>query len=423
MPSKRRLLLCRLGFIVLCVVPTMIVATGIALPHRRQPWEDRTFQHLGLTATIGQVSRPRPNSTLLQGVVLADPEVGNVANVRAVEIDESAETLRLSLVHPEVRADRLDLICRSIQQRLLRKKLLATSIEADCRQLTLLVGVQGADPRPIATFADVKCRIAGTAKGSILDMRFSLPGNQPSRPCQLTIERQSTADGDPTVVWLANTHGCFVPCQVISAVFPPLGRLGSDCHFRGSIRGVAGNDGWTGSVRGEFAQVDLYRLVQEQFLHTLDGMADITLTQLDFRGSKIVAAQGRLRSARGVIGNSLLRSAAEHLGCRLENGLTGTATRFSAIDFEFDVATDVLTLHGRCKAQPTTMIQGALGEPLLDEPAIATQLAALARTLVPHSDFQVPLTRETSKLLSLFPIPSLQHHGRNQAPRAVLRLE
>lgn len=423
MISKRRLRLCRWGFLLLCVVPTIVVATGIALPNRCQPWEDLARDQTGLVATIGEVSHPEPNATLLQKVVLADPDVGVVAKLRAVEIDGSDKTFTFSLTHPEIRADRLDRVCRAIQQRALRKRPLLTGIEAYCRQLTLLLPAKGAkSPSPIATLSDVKCRITATAKGNKFDLRFSLAGSASASPCRLTIERQSSGNSEPSVAWQIATHDCFVPCRVLSSVFPPLDRLGPDCQFRGSIQGVTNRQGWTGSVQGEFTEIDLYRLVQEQFLHTLEGAADVTLTELKFHNSQIVVAKGRLRGQRGTIGNSLLAAAAEHLGCRSQNNLAGTATRYRVIDFSFDVLSDRVALRGNCKAQPTTMIEGVLGEPLLDEPKHASRLAALARTLVPHRDVQVPLTRETSKLLSLFPIPTLQGK-QSQAPRAVLRLD
>lgn len=424
MPSKRRMLLCRLSFILLCVVPTLVVATGIIFPNRRQPWEKRVFQELGLNARIGYVDRPKPQTIVLGQIDISDPDFGAVASLHAVEIQENSEVLRLRLVHPEVRLDRLDLLYRAVEQHIMRKQLLDRRVEITCRQLTLSNPPTGnGNSGPVATFNNVVCRIASSAEGCQLDLSFSPTSTVTTEPCRMRIERAVSARSGVLVKWRADTHGNEVSCDSFSALFPSLARLGGNTSFRGSLDGYSNDHGWNGNVSGSFGNVDMYRLVQEQFPHTFDGLANVQFGLLEIRNNKVVRATGNLRSERGTIGNSLIEAAANQLGCRLENGLAGTATRYRLIDVTFEVSAEGVTIVGNCQARPATMIEGQLGQPLLAHPESRQPLAALARMLVPQSDVQVPLTRETSKLLSLFPIPSLQQHQKPGVPRTTLRLE
>jgi hypothetical protein len=423
MSSKRQMLLYRAGFILLCVVPTLIVAIGAVIPNRPRTWEDRVFRQLGLPASIGKVKHPRPNTTVLEQVVISDPDSGVVSRLHAVEVQETSETLELRLVHPEIRADRIDLLFRAIQQHVMRQQLLDRSIDVTCPQLVLLSpDAQSDDLRPTATIENANCRIAATAKGCKLDLRFSPPGTQGAPPCQVVVEKQGSVSEGSAVKLIVDTRDHFISCSAFSALFPPLKHLGAECQFRGKIQGQLVRSGWSGNISGEFAQLDLYQLIQDQFPHVFDGLATVNIAALEFQNSQIVRASGRLRSARGVIGNSLIQAAADKLGCGLDGELTGMSTRFRTIDISFEVSTKGVTIAGNCQANPTTLIEGQFGEPLLKQPASSQPLAALARMLVPDSDVQVPLTRETSKLLSVFPIPSIETHKQSGLPRATLRL-
>ena len=73
-------------------------------------------------AEIGRVDCPRPNTTVLGKVVVSDPEFGTVSRLHAVEVQDTSEVLRLRLIHPEIRADRLELLCRVIQEQLMRRR-------------------------------------------------------------------------------------------------------------------------------------------------------------------------------------------------------------------------------------------------------------------------------------------------------------
>ena len=117
MHRKTRILLCRIAFIGLCVLPTTVVAgwivtratTGNAVALKAE-WERELTSRIGLVASIGEVSYPCPQIARLQSVKLLDPETQHlVAEAAVVEIEKEAagwmvDAAGLSIVASELAA-------------------------------------------------------------------------------------------------------------------------------------------------------------------------------------------------------------------------------------------------------------------------------------------------------------------------------
>ena len=79
MHDKARIAVCGWGFLLLCVVPTVLTCGFIAFhwlsiksPAAKAEWERELAQRLGVA--IDGLSYPRPGLAELSGVRLADPE-------------------------------------------------------------------------------------------------------------------------------------------------------------------------------------------------------------------------------------------------------------------------------------------------------------------------------------------------------------
>src|SRR4051812_10560515 len=90
--------LCRLGFILLAVVPTsaiLVAANWLGSDARRVEHETELSQRLGLSVKLGRVVLPRPNVVRYKGISLADPETNRpLAKAKALELtsEERATT-------------------------------------------------------------------------------------------------------------------------------------------------------------------------------------------------------------------------------------------------------------------------------------------------------------------------------------------
>ena len=67
--TRRRF--CRAGFVLLCVVPTLLVvgwATWLRRPEYRDLIARRLSERLGFAVTLADVRHPHPDLTLLEGL-------------------------------------------------------------------------------------------------------------------------------------------------------------------------------------------------------------------------------------------------------------------------------------------------------------------------------------------------------------------
>jgi len=94
MQFSTRLLLCRLGLVLFCLLPTLLVSIWIAWRStsafgaaKRAEWERELAVRLGVIVVIKQVSYPQPAIARLTDLQLLDPEtLGAVARAGIVEV-------------------------------------------------------------------------------------------------------------------------------------------------------------------------------------------------------------------------------------------------------------------------------------------------------------------------------------------------
>src|SRR4051794_15313824 len=101
-------MLCRLGFIAFCVVPTVGVfawsGSRTTESHGKSLAAELSSE-LRLTVSLSGVSYPRPGAALYEGLSLADPETAKpLARMRFVEIGGSDGLSTLVVSQPEVDA-------------------------------------------------------------------------------------------------------------------------------------------------------------------------------------------------------------------------------------------------------------------------------------------------------------------------------
>ena len=87
MHDRTRRLLCRAGFLALCVLPTATVwawtSSWTGAGHRNAVAE-RAFAEARPAGMLADVAYPKPGLTLLEGLQLADPETAAAAGANAV---------------------------------------------------------------------------------------------------------------------------------------------------------------------------------------------------------------------------------------------------------------------------------------------------------------------------------------------------
>jgi hypothetical protein len=420
MNFQLRLFLCRLGFLLLCVLPTAIVGGWIVTRSFRSganaqitEWERELTGRLGLIAEIERLSYPRRDVACLVGLKLLDPETRRiVAQSSEVEIASLANGWQAAASQVVVDGDELASLARIVEQRILRGPAqfgsgnATTHIALVPQNVLLRFGDQH------QTLEQAGGDLEVSADAVKLAVQFRLAGVRgAAEPLRLTVIRDR-AESPPRTQWQLVTRGTALPCRLAAGFAPQLAHLGHDCQFSGVIHIGDSPHGVRGQVAGTLFNVDLDALVTEQFPHQLSGQATVRIDQALVEKDKLIELRGAMQAHHGAISRSLVAAAAEHLGLTANatasepRGGENIAFRQLAIDFRLTGRS--LTLAG--SADPTTagtLVGSASGPILSAPPDHAVAAAALLRTVLPNSELQVPAARQTMGLLNLLPVPDV----------------
>ena len=351
MHDSTRRLICRLVFVGLCLVPTgslcawvVYRASPIYAWQARSTWQRTIYELTGMQATIHRVRNPTATKTLLENVVLIDPDSDQVvARIRVLEVTKTDLGYVAVASQPEIEVGQLRVLSRRLQSRLLEGPLPQFPTQILAGEVTLL------HSRQPLTCTNLRCLTTPLDQSLQVTLEFHLAGLEDQSPTQLRVLRQR-ATAPPSTLWELHTGSTSLPCALISDCLPESQALGSTCHFQGTAWFEENSSGWDGEITGQFSEVDLERLI-EPFPHKLTGHAVLTLSHTTIRDGRLVEAVGALQSSGGVISRSLLGSASQSLGitaASTDQVVGDTLLAYRQMAFNFQAGSTELQLTGEC---------------------------------------------------------------------------
>lgn len=414
--------LCRGLFLAVAVLPVLSVAAWAAVanwPGRSERWQRELSRHLGLAVQLDDAREPAPGVTLLSQLELRDPESGQpILSARALEFRTTGTSEQWIAFQPQWNARGLDAAASLIRRRLREQTLgLAPTLRIECRELTIESGDYA------QTLVGVLGTFARTQHGAKNAWQFRLAGDDPqSPPVVVVIARErvatssaaETAAAETTAVATTleiHTAGRALPLAPLADWYPGLRRLGPTAEFRGrlAVTDISGQTQLT--CAGELLDVDLNELVTAQFPHKFGGQATITLPEARLENGRLVSAKGTLVSRGGTIGRSLLRAAADHLGCQAASEPGETAAkpsaapqylRYDQLAIDFEITGGQLTLRAPAESgsPPSASAprrplivrtqQSLLSEPLENPQPLVRMIQVLSATT--HNTPTIPTT-------------------------------
>jgi len=428
MHDRTRRLLCRIGFLTLCVAPTLFIVTWICVVHsptyvaqQKATWERTLSDQLGLIVSLKSVSHPTRGSILLEDVDLTDAETGSrVARIRQVEMGQSGGQFVLFASQPEVQGEQIWRLWEVLHERILRGQA-AAGLRA--KLVAGEVTVHRADGEGASTLTDVRCQLAPTRDGPQATIEFRDVALQMAEPAQLRVTRNRQVT-PPATRWELNTRSTALPCSLLADQLDVLTWLGDEATFQGTVEAMPTAVGWQGEITGRFRSVDLDRVVTNRYDHKLSGAAEIVFRRAEFRGGKLLDAAGDVTCDGGVVSWSLLDQARKSLGfvadARVRAVEADTLWKYRQLKFGFTLNEEGLRIVGLCHAVGEgVVLADSYGALLTDKPQEIAQVVALVRTLASENGEQVPATPEAYQLLHVLPIPSDSESPAVAIPRRI----
>jgi hypothetical protein len=405
--ERTRKTYCRLGFLALCAAPAfgaaLWAASRTSEEHRETCAAD-LGKLLRMSATVEEVTHPRPGSVRYDGLALADPETREpVASVASLTIRDEEAVTSLIASGVVLYGERAGLIWDAIVA-----QLRAMGDQADLRLIA--TDVEVTLPGSSFPLTDLRGGIDRARERSAAWISFrGADSTAESKPIVARVVRQRGEEGIQIGFELSTSEST-LPLPLLSAVASSQKRdkfLSLDSgRFSGQIKAVHDADGWRGEIDCRITDVDFGRELCERFGHRLTAIAQIELAPAVFRAGRLEHARGRVTAGRGSIGESLLASAASALGMERVGRGSGQAdlVEFDQLAFEFVADASAIVIKGRCVDTHPAAILAHQGKPMLLEAAGPSgPPVQLIHALAPPNSLLVPAGRETEALLRVLP--------------------
>lgn len=430
MRAATRRSLCRLGFLGLCLIPTLAVccwAVAVQTPSYidsvRAQWAERLQQHLGVRVSVGSVDQPSWAVTRLWNLKLHDTETQSlIGEIRVLEISQSEGELLVRASQPELHGAHANRLWAAVYDRLLlggREYPIPVRFYAG--ELTIHRSQDGRGTTGV-TLTEVECVLDEDSAGPQLAAYFQIAG----QPATDFIELHAARDRQshpPRTRWVLDTGTSKIPCDAFADQLPGLHWLGDDSTFRGRVDANLSSSGWNGEARGVLDQVDLDRLVRERFGPRLGGQARVVLEDCKFRESGLERMTGRVTSRGGVIDGHLLAKATDHLRLQSRKDVRREVRySFAELGLNFELDAQSLVITGNCQSQQEAVLVDKRGPLLWQSAEPLSPVRALAGLLGPPNTNLVSATQATEVLIRVLPLPSVVPPRDATAERPAVRL-
>ena len=408
MHDTTRRIICRTLFCAVCIVPTLGVLSWIGL--RQMPghvalYAEKLSQDIGMSASMTDVSYPRPDAIQIVGLQLDHPETGErIAHARrvvmvrrdgefVVKIDGGVLVDSGPALLGEVVFDR---VLKRWENQMIPIHLVATDLSLQTGKATY-------------NFRHCAALLSSATAGPRVKLEFRLGNQGNGPPISLQVSRHRNVR-PPITQLKIDTRGNQLSNQLLSHYFPGLLALGENCTLQGA--GWLTNDvaGWHADWSGELTQVDLDWLF-DGLPHQLSGLADISIMGARLHENRITELAGSASvTGSGTLSRSLLEACVRQLGCSMsppgDSQVFDEVVPFRELSFAFRIDEAGLYIRGQCHHHSQgTMMQGERGLRLGEPPNQPLAVTDLLKALVPASNVLVPATRETDALLRFLPVP------------------
>lgn len=298
--TQRRV--CRVSFLTVCVVPTLVSLAALAYcnrPWRETDWQRWLTQRLHVRAQVAEVAWPTPGETVLTDLQLADlrsrQHLGTIDLLRYET--ESSQQMAVAK-HVQLHGDQLPALAAAIGTWISTGELPAAKLQIEKLTVT--------DSRlHVAKFRNLKLSCDAAAS----QFRLQL---QDAAGQELLLALEDRGSSHRLVL---NTQEGRLPAWLLAAFVPGLQGCG-EASFQGVVSAELATQSVSGKLQGKLTAIDLASWLGDSGPHRLRGSANADLKLLQWTGQRIETAQGSVRGDAGGCSYSLLHNAKAVLRCQ-----------------------------------------------------------------------------------------------------------
>ena len=285
MSDNQRRSICRILFVIVCVLPTFAIGYWICHPQTASGWERAIRAQLGVTARIDSIETPGPYVTILRGLEFLDPDGETLFKTVVTRIEYGRDLNKVIIPHKvhHLTNEGLAFLIKRVNQNVVRNRSLSRHWTVVCLEdATIEESTHAITPRldsseptdewiPPLTLAN-SLKVSGLqidigptvpqADGTFAHATFRIgSASVGDDPDQLVSCEMSKTDQFGHALVL-DTNGTGLPCWLLGDLALDLpATLGSNATFRGDllIKSTATNS--SVEIAGTFEGVDLSRSI------------------------------------------------------------------------------------------------------------------------------------------------------------------
>ncbi len=343
--DNQRRIVCRLAFLILCLLPASVAIYSIFHQPGPADWEKRIQAQLGIKTRIESVVTPLPDCVVLRGIEIIDPDSGISARLQELTIVRGSDGHDVTLVEPVIiPANALANLLTRCSDQLEQSDLGPLRWKITFGKLSILDADYGlADFMPAILEvrklnSSVRCPDAGSIQATLI----ARPANQPDSVIDFELEKTTSHD-----FVAIHTNDATLPCHLFRPWHEDVAFFGAGCGFQGTIElQVNQKNRVVGQICGDLKNVQLDGIASllEQ---PLTGICDLESIQCNLADSLIDSASFHVASrSAGSVGRVLLK-AAIGLGIETRVSAKQQVVPFGNLAFDVKIDKGELALFGK----------------------------------------------------------------------------
>jgi len=400
--TQRRV--CRVTFLLVGVLPTLLTLGWIAYMHRpwrQADWQRTLAQQLHVRATLDQIATPRPGVTTLTNLHFADLRTDKpLGEMPQLTLQRQHSRLTLHADHLELQAEQLPAFVTAVATWLATNELAPIDFHADQFTITNL-SHQSIQLKNLRVSSDL-------SNPAIQSFRIEakVDGDQ-KKAIHLVLEHQ-----DGTLRTKLDTQQTPLPAWLIGKLVPGISSC-AEAKFSGVLTATSSEQQTRGDLRGQLDNVNLQQWTGTAGPHRLQCLAQVQLKQLTWSDATVELAQGEIEAGSSLASYSLFLALADQklfhcgVGSGWKNHQPTSAEQliaFEQLALGFEMSSAGITLTGMCEDGALMIAEDG---PLLFSPQKNTVLpvANLVQLFHRRQKSWLPDTRGAHEMASGLPLP------------------
>jgi hypothetical protein len=387
---------CRMAFVLVCAVPTVLTLGWVLYFHR--PWHEQDWRHylentLHVRVAVDAVSAPRPFERSVQSVRLSDLQTAEpLVEFQGIKVaTKNSLTVASATAHWQQVVE----ISQTLPLWLGSESFMPSHWQIE--QLTI-VNSSGAT----CGLHNIRCETKFGLNGS---RQCTLEARHRDKPVRLLVELNPDGKVQSTI----DSQQAALPAWLLADGVPG-GSRWSSATFTGTIRLQKQRSQLVGELRGHVDSINIQEWIGSDQLQTT---AKLQLDSLSWRNGRIETIHGFLEAADARISHALLVLLKEKFLCTiaLDESQLNNKEQYQQIDrlgCRFQLNSEGLAISGMYAWGDTSKgcVITAAGKPLVSIPGRPTlPLAQLVQLVSPHDPYWFPANREASNLAEKLPLP------------------